>query len=196
MTEFVLVRHGETDWNASGRLHGSVDVPLNAAGRAQAEGLGEMLALTSFDAIYTSPQVRAYATATAIGLANRHSEMDILVSDSLRERDFGDAEGTSLAERRSRWPDKQWPNAEPMETMYLRVRDVVNELQVQHSEGRILLVTHGSWIRSALRIASEFDPAIMNLSVPNASVTRILFDGSKFEIVEIGRVPRGREIHD
>lgn len=196
MTEFVLVRHGETDWNLHGRLHGAEDIPLNATGHVQAEELGVMLASSAVDVIYTSPQSRAHATALAISLAAGYSKTEIIVSDALRERSFGDAEGTSLEERRTRWPDKQWPNAEPMEAMYRRVRDILTALHEQYPEGRVLLVTHGSWIRSALRIASDFDPGVVNLSVLNASATRILFDGRTFEITEIGRVPEGGGPHD
>lgn len=196
MTEFVLVRHGETDWNASGRLHGSLDIPLNETGIRQARALGALLTQDRYDVFYSSPQSRAYATAIEIATSLGRPDADIVVSESLRERNFGDAEGTSLEERRLRWPDKQWPNAEPIDTMYVRVRDVLNVIQDQYPEERVLLVTHGSWVRSALRIASDFKPDVMNLSVPNASLTRIRFDGTVFDIVEIGVVPTDRGTYD
>lgn len=195
MTEFVLVRHGETDWNASGRLHGSLDIPLNEHGKAQAQALGLVLAREQIDAIYSSPQSRARATAAIIALATGRNEVEVIVTEDLRERDFGDAEGTSLSERRTRWPDKQWPNAESADSMYNRVRQTLSLLTQQPAQ-HLMLVTHGSWIRSALRIASGFDPDVMNISVPNGSATRMWFDGDAFEIIEIGVMEEDRGIHD
>jgi len=67
VTTLLLVRHGETDWNAEGRLQGHTDRPLNDYGRRQAKELADRLAGEGADAIYTSDLVRAKATAEIIG---------------------------------------------------------------------------------------------------------------------------------
>ena len=89
-TRFCLVRHGETAWNAEGRLQGQIDIPLNAAGRAQAEATAARLAAHRFDALYSSDLSRALETAapaaTLLGLQTRPTP-------SLRERQFGGFQG-------------------------------------------------------------------------------------------------------
>ena len=62
MTEIIIIRHGETEWNKTGRFQGHSDVPLSAEGRAQAEALGRHLALDHVDAIYASDLIRAMET--------------------------------------------------------------------------------------------------------------------------------------
>ena len=62
----LLVRHGETAWNASKRFQGQTDVPLNDVGRQQAVVIADRLATESIDVIYSSDLVRAYGTAQTI----------------------------------------------------------------------------------------------------------------------------------
>ena len=64
--EVYIIRHGETIWNAAGKLQGSMDIELNEKGRAAAGALGERLEGVSFDRIYASPLIRAYETACLI----------------------------------------------------------------------------------------------------------------------------------
>jgi probable phosphoglycerate mutase len=88
MTELIVIRHGETDWNRQQRFQGQIDVPLNATGRAQAERLARRLSTESFDVVVASDLQRAHATATAAA-GGRAIEVDPL----WREQAFGVAEG-------------------------------------------------------------------------------------------------------
>jgi broad specificity phosphatase PhoE len=99
-----LVRHGETDWSANGKHTGRRDVPLNAAGRAQAESLGPAIAALGvrFSAVYTSPLSRARETATLAGFP------DAVPLDDLREWDYGEFEGRSTADVRRELNDPAW----------------------------------------------------------------------------------------
>ena len=63
---FILVRHGETEWNATGQYQGQTDIPLSETGRAQAAALGKRFETIHVDAVYSSPLQRAYDTARAI----------------------------------------------------------------------------------------------------------------------------------
>ena len=63
MTEIIIIRHGETEWNITGRFQGHSDVPLSAAGHEQAELLGKNIALDDIDKIYASDLIRAVETA-------------------------------------------------------------------------------------------------------------------------------------
>ena len=67
MTTLLLVRHGETDWNAEGRLQGHTDTPLNDYGRRQARALADALAGDDFEALYASDLARARETAEILG---------------------------------------------------------------------------------------------------------------------------------
>src|SRR6476659_10216608 len=92
MATLILVRHGETDWNAAGRLQGHTDRPLNDYGRTQAKRLAEQLAGDGIAAIYASDLSRARETAESLGLP-------VLVDPDLREKNWGSWEGLTSDER-------------------------------------------------------------------------------------------------
>ena len=64
MTEIIIIRHGETEWNKTGRFQGHSDIALSQEGRAQAAALGRNLAVDDVDAIYASDLTRAMETAS------------------------------------------------------------------------------------------------------------------------------------
>lgn len=94
-TRFLLVRHGETDWNATGRIQGQRDVPLNDAGRAQAAALARLLVEFAPDGIVSSDLGRAVATAQVIASA---TGAPLATDPRLREIDNGTWEGLTAAE--------------------------------------------------------------------------------------------------
>ncbi|HEU0163727.1 MAG TPA: histidine phosphatase family protein, partial [Thermomicrobiales bacterium] len=97
-TTVYLVRHGETDWNRIRRYQGTTDIPLNATGEQQAAQLAAYLGTHELapegDAIVSSPLMRAFVTARAIGDALGITE--ILTDDDLMERAYGVAVGSTL----------------------------------------------------------------------------------------------------
>ena len=64
--KLYIIRHGQTDWNVQGRIQGRQDIPLNAAGRSQAQMLAKGMEKRPVTAIYSSPQLRAMETAMAL----------------------------------------------------------------------------------------------------------------------------------
>ena len=105
----IFLRHGETDWNAEGRLQGQRDVPLNDTGRGQALRNGRTLAaafpdLSAYDFV-SSPLVRSRETMEIARAAMGLDPRDYRLDDRLREITFGDWEGFTTAELRARIPE-------------------------------------------------------------------------------------------
>lgn len=164
-----LVRHGETDWNAGGILQGQTDIPLNDIGLKQAAALAERLAAVDkiWDAVWSSDLSRARTTAEII--ANR-LQIPLAAADvRLRERFFGQIEGTTLQQREEKW-GKEWRGldlgAESDGDMRARGMAVIQELAESESGRNILIVSHGSFIAQLLQAmcADLEDQRLGNLS--------------------------------
>ena len=102
MTEIIIIRHGETEWNKTGRFQGHSDVPLSEEGRAQAEALGKNLVVDHVDAIYASDLTRAMETAAP--LAERFG-LPVIPDPQLRELNFGAWEGRNFNDVNAENPD-------------------------------------------------------------------------------------------
>ena len=101
-TRFVVVRHGQTQWNVEARVQGHGDSPLTAQGLAQADAIGERLARERFDVLVASDLGRAMGTAERIA---RRCNLAVVPDPRLRERDFGAGEGLTYEEIDARWPN-------------------------------------------------------------------------------------------
>jgi broad specificity phosphatase PhoE len=147
-TTLYLVRHGETDWNANGRCQGCVDVPLNAAGLAQARELTDRLTDVPIDAAYTSPLIRARATATEI---LRPHHLRAVGVPELVELSYGDFQGTASTSWddaiRTAWQDAPWsvtfPNGESLAMAQARAIPVLERIVTAHPGEPVLVVGHG-----------------------------------------------------
>jgi probable phosphoglycerate mutase len=98
-TQLWLVRHGETEWSASGRHTSRTDLPLTERGRQRARRLGAYLAPTRFAAVLCSPMLRARETCEIAGLAGL-----AVIDDNLREWDYGIFEGRTTPEIQAEIP--------------------------------------------------------------------------------------------
>jgi 2,3-bisphosphoglycerate-dependent phosphoglycerate mutase len=101
VTRLVVIRHGETAWNAAGRLQGHQDIPLNPLGRAQAAALAGALAGEGLAAVVASDLQRAWQTGAALA---GPLGLPLQAEPGLRERCFGSLEGLTHAEIEARWP--------------------------------------------------------------------------------------------
>jgi probable phosphoglycerate mutase len=153
-----LIRHGETEWNCTGRWQGHRDVPLSAAGRAQAARLARRLAEEGahFDALYASDLKRALETAEPIGGA---LGLAPAAAPALREIDLGRWAGKTRAEIAAAYPE-EWRKLESGQDFprgggetfagfQKRVLDWLESAAEKHPGGKILAVTHGGCIRAA-----------------------------------------------
>lgn len=140
MAELWVVRHGETEWSASGRHTSSTDVPLTGAGLAAAGQLRERLAGTTFDLVLTSPRARARRTAELAGFPDAH------VEDDLQEWRYGEYEGVTSEQIRESVPGwTVWthpsPGGESAGEVSRRLDRVV--AKVRAHGGRALVFGHG-----------------------------------------------------
>jgi broad specificity phosphatase PhoE len=159
VTTLLLVRHGETDWNADGRWQGHADIPLNEHGRAQAETLAEeLLAEERVDVVYTSDLARARETAEI--LAQRLG-VEVALDRDLREIDVGTREGRTWADIDDQ-PD--W-DGEPQDAHADRVLAALRRVAREHDGARILVVTHGGSLRRAHEHIGLESPFIENCSI-------------------------------
>ena len=171
MTELILARHGETDWNAERRVQGHTDRPLSTIGRGQARELADMLQGEPLDAVYSSDLARAYETAREV--AGRRG-LVVCALPELRERDFGTWEGLTDDEIQERFPQAHtgpWGDAETHEELARRVLAALRQIAEQHPRGRVLVVTHGGPLRAVLRHCNvALDGPIANCHVARFGV--------------------------
>jgi probable phosphoglycerate mutase len=140
-----LVRHGETEWSASGQHTGRTDVPLTPAGERQAAALGRFLAKRSFALVLSSPLGRARETCRLAGYGEQ-----ALVTDDLREWDYGDYEGRKTVDIRKEVPGWTiWsgpvPRGETIEQVAGRTRRVIDRAVA--AGGDVALFAHGHVLR-------------------------------------------------
>jgi len=139
VTELLLVRHGETDWNAEGRLQGHTDRPLSNFGREQACRLADELEREDLDAIYASDLARARETAEIVG---ERLHLPVVVDPDLREKNWGTWEGLTSTERL----DVELVG-ESTEQHTRRMLAALGRIAAKHPYGRVLVVTHGGSMR-------------------------------------------------
>ena len=154
MTQVLVVRHGETDWNREGRWQGQGGPGLNDTGRVQAARIAARLARVRIDALYTSDLDRAEQTARVIGRAIGARPRP---QKGLREVDNGDWRGMTRAQVRQRDPaayrrwlrgEPGWHGGETYDEMHARVIATLDRLLAKHPRGRIVLVSHGGAVRA------------------------------------------------
>ena len=191
-TRVFALRHGQTEWNASQRIQGHTDVPLDDTGRWQAARLAQALAGERIAAIYSSDLQRAHATALALGAA---TGVVVMTDPLLRERAFGRFEGATFIEIEQRWPDDalRWRRrepdfapggGEPLAAFHARSVGAVARLAALHPGQAIAVVAHGGVLdclyRAALHIALE---APRTWQLGNASINRLLYTAEGCTVV-------------
>ena len=201
ITHIVLIRHGETAWNAERRLQGHIDIALNAEGLRQADALGAALDGEHFDAIVASDLQRARQTAAAVAATRG---MQVQQDAGLRERCFGGFEGLLYAEIEQLYPaefaawqardvDAPMPpgprNAETFRQFYDRTIGTMLRLAQAHSGQAIALVAHGGVLECAYRAALGLPlETPRTFPVLNASINRFTVDKGALALVSWGEV--------
>jgi broad specificity phosphatase PhoE len=175
----ILVRHGESTWNAEERLQGQLDPPLSDRGREQAQALAGMVDGVPVDRIVCSDLSRARETAELMGVQpgrfdERWREIDVGSWGGKTAAEI-DAQGSELTNWRG--GPRTAPDGEPWEAFATRVAGAVDELVA--AGGSWLVVSHGGCIRVAVAHITGADRLHLG-SPPNASMT----------VFELGKRPR------
>ncbi len=190
-TTFILIRHGETQWNAEGRMMGISDIPLTAKGERQAEAVGLLLKDYPIDVIYSSPLLRSQKTAEPI--LSYHKSTPFILHDALKERNFGALEGKTYEEVNAvgapmvyatAWYYLAYkpPGGERLLDTIRRAQSVIDELVKAHEGKTVVIVSHGTFQRVLMCAL---------LGVRLHELGDIRFDNASLSIVQYHRQQKG-----
>jgi uncharacterized phosphatase len=180
-TRLAIVRHGQTDWNLQKRIQGSTDIPLNSTGRAQAAETGLRLAVSHWDALVTSPLLRAHESARIIAGELGHPAP--LIVPELTDRHHGHIEGLTFTERQARFPDGSTvPGLETRQAVLDRVLPALERLADEYTGRQIVVVCHGGVIGTLLRHATAGTRPSPGELIPNGSVHEFRWQDGQLEL--------------
>jgi probable phosphoglycerate mutase len=202
-TRILLIRHGETDWNATGRLQGHSDTPLNAVGREQARRAARRLAGEPVRALYSSDLARSFETATIIG-----QELGLLVmtSPQLRERRYGVWEGLTSAEIQARYPEQfaEWrarstdfapPQGETITQLLTRAFTALQTIACRHVGEVVVVITHGGLCYVLLNhILGSVNGDRREFTFGNASIHTLEVTGARWSVISMNDIAHLQEI--
>lgn len=171
MPQFIIIRHGQSQWNLENRFTGSVDTPLTDLGRHEAREAGVLLKNDRFGMGFTSVLQRAIETMDIILAETGQTDLPIQRNAALNERMYGDLQGMNKAEAEQRFGAEQvfrWrrsyadqpPNGESLADTYNRVipyfeSDILPCLQAGKD---VLVVAHGNSLRALLMKLESISP--------------------------------------
>lgn len=201
-TKILLIRHGETAWNAVRRLQGHIDIALNAEGERQAQALANALAGEGVDLIVSSDLQRAYQTAQAVAMHYDHATVH--TDPALRERAYGVFEGMLYTEVEQQYPhdfalwqardiDAVMPAgdrvAESFRQFYQRATGAIAKWATTHPGQTMVLVAHGGVLECAYReaVGMQLDSP-RDFQVKNASINRFHWANGKLVLDSWGEV--------
>lgn len=182
MTRLILIRHGETEWNVTGRYQGQADPPLNEKGLKQAQALPEKLAPLNLELLFTSPLKRAAQTAE---IAAEVLKIPLFYDGRLVEIHQGDWQTRLRAEIEAlypelfrRWESEPWqvtpPGGEHLSIVQERVDDFLDEILSKYCGRCIGIVTHRIPIALIKLRFQNLDPDIVRtLDLPNIYIEEI-----------------------
>ncbi len=206
MTELLVIRHGETDWNRQHRFQGQIDVPLNAIGLEQARRLGERLRDEPIDVLVSSDLQRARATADALLQARGGRPPAVLAPiaaltpalDALwREQHFGALEGLDVPTIQQRhgglWAawlrheaDYALPEGgESNRVFHARVMRALDALLQAYQGRRVVVVTHGGVLDMLWRSAGGLPlHGPRECEIPNAGINRLRWHDGRLAVAQ------------
>lgn len=195
MTRFLLVRHGQTPWNAEHRVQGLTDISLNETGIRQAELLAERLKGEEIHHFYSSHLSRAKQTGEII--AKHHPERPFEIIEDLAEFGMGPVEGMKIHEAHKQYTDKFWDSEklrielgmELRSTYHERFQKLISQWVRKHENETILLSSHGgklATLLTAFAFAKEERKAMKGKYLVNCSLTEVHVDADGHRLALYG----------
>ena len=191
-----LVRHGQTEFSRENRFCGTSDPPLTKAGAAMAEAFAKAYASVKWEAIYTSPMVRARQTADALA---RLTGTTPIIEDGLKEIAYGEWEALTVDAVKARWPDAYayWaddvasrgtPGGETAFHVAARAMRAVEAIRTRHEGGNVLLVSHKATLRIITCALLGLDVRLFRerIAQPVAAVTMFEIAGGTAKLAILG----------
>ena len=188
----VLVRHGQSEWNAKNLFTGWKNPGLTETGVKEAISAGELIKdeKINFDTMYTSELKRAQLTGNTILEIINQTNIPIIKNIALNERNYGSLAGLNKDDAREKWGEEQvhiWrrsydippPDGESLENTAERVLPYFNKeiLPKVISGSNILIAAHGNSLRSLIMQLDELSKEeILNLEIPTGAPIKYIFD--------------------
>ncbi|MCD9625365.1 histidine phosphatase family protein [Rhabdothermincola salaria] len=178
MTQMLLVRHGQSEWNALGRWQGRADPPLTDLGRQQAFHASARIG--SVDVVCASPLQRALDTARII--SEQIGVGPVVVEADLAERDAGQWQGLTRAEIEDGWPGfldtgRRPEGYEDQDTLVVRVHGALGRIAAEYEGAEVLVLTHGGVIN-----AVEHDSGLPWERMPNLGGRWVTHHGDRLTV--------------
>ena len=192
MTEIILARHGETEWNVGEIFRGRIDIELNETGLRQAELLAEYLSGIKIDAVYSSPLRRALKTAEMIV---GYHKLEVEIAPGLMDFDYGEWQGLphqqvkdKYKELYAEWinsPDQvKMPTGESLDDVRERAMGVVSEVIAKH-EGIVVLVSHRVVNKVLICALLGLDNShFWNIKQDTCGITTFTYENKRFVLTE------------
>jgi 2,3-bisphosphoglycerate-dependent phosphoglycerate mutase len=191
-TNLCLVRHGETAWNAEGRVQGQLDVPLNGVGLAQARAVANALCAERFDALYSSDLGRVTQTADPLA---KLLQIPLRLDPRLRERHYGFFQTLTYAEVKVKHPEDyarfrareleyDFRTGESLQAFYQRSIACLGGIAARHPGESLLIFTHGGVLEMAYRFANSLDlRSPRDFGIPNCGLNRLAIEGDTWHVL-------------
>lgn len=192
MLELLLIRHGQTDWNAERRIMGNQPIGLNKVGKSQIQKLAELLKTLPIESIYSSPLQRTEETSQII---NTGRNLKIEFHSNLREIEYGDWIGKTFREIKALpeyveyYHSPHLPvcnNGESLTAVQTRGVDFIESLRKEKKQGRFALVSHADWIKCVLLHYLRIPLSqIYQLRIDNGSVSYLTLEEKRDRVISI-----------
>jgi probable phosphoglycerate mutase len=188
------VRHGESCYNAEGRLQGQSQTPLSALGRRQAEVIAATLGAQPIEALYSSPLARAYQTAEplarALGVAvttdARLKEIDVGIFQDLLHSEIADRYPLETAAWRASDPDYRIPRGESRRDLMIRGRAAFETIR-DCGHDQVAVISHGGLFAAVFKSLLEVPAGRNPFSLFNASISTLVL-GREAKLLTLNQV--------